>query len=241
MTEHVELPPSNVIDTPRRRGTVELVEVSLFVFLILPSLLSSFLFPGHVRSNLGFTVGALITMARDIALVGLVAFFLWRNGEPPASIGWRQRHRGREALLGVALFVPTALGAAALALGLQKIGLPAPPKVMPSELSPDRAQLLLAAILIFVVAISEEIIFRGYLILRFEHLMKRRWAAVLLSSVIFSIGHGYEGPTGVIVVGFLGVVFALVYTWRKNLTAPIVMHFLQDFIAIVVMSLSAGR
>jgi membrane protease YdiL (CAAX protease family) len=35
--------------------------------------------------------------------------------------------------------------------------------------------------------------------------------------------------------------FALVYLWRKSLVAPIVMHFVQDFVSIVVVALLGGR
>lgn len=42
---------------------------------------------------------------------------------------------------------------------------------------------------------------------------------------------------GMATVGFLGIVLALVYLWRKSLTAVIVMHFLQDFGGIVLMPL----
>jgi membrane protease YdiL (CAAX protease family) len=61
--------------------------------------------------------------------------------------------------------------------------------------------------------------------------------AVLVSTVIFSLGHGYEGTAGVITVGVLGLTFALVYVWRKSLVAPVVMHFLQDFIGIILLPL----
>jgi uncharacterized protein len=40
----------------------------------------------------------------------------------------------------------------------------------------------------------------------------------------------------VVTVGFVGLVFALVCVWRKSLIAPMVMHFLQDFIVIVLIS-----
>jgi membrane protease YdiL (CAAX protease family) len=59
--------------------------------------------------------------------------------------------------------------------------------------------------------------------------------------VIFSLGHGYEGSAGVITVGFMGLVFALVYLWRGSLVAPMVMHFLQDFIGIVLSPLLGIR
>jgi membrane protease YdiL (CAAX protease family) len=88
-----------------------------------------------------------------------------------------------------------------------------------------------------VVALAEETIFRGYLILRFKAITTNTASAVLASAVIFSLGHGYEGSAGVITVGVMGLVFAFVYLWRKSLVAPVVMHFLQDFIGIVLLPL----
>jgi uncharacterized protein len=67
---------------------------------------------------------------------------------------------------------------------------------------------------------------------RREHLTSS--TAVLLSGLVFSLGHGYEGASGVITVFFLGTVFALVYLWRQSLVAPIIMHFLQDFTGIIL-------
>jgi uncharacterized protein len=40
-------------------------------------------------------------------------------------------------------------------------------------------------------------------------------------------------------VGILGLAFAAVYLWRRSLVAPIVMHFMQDFIAIIAIPLAA--
>jgi len=62
-------------------------------------------------------------------------------------------------------------------------------------------------------------------------------AAILLSAVVFSLGHGYEGTAGLITVGFMGLIFALVFKWRRSLVAPMVMHFLQDFTVIVLLPL----
>jgi uncharacterized protein len=58
--------------------------------------------------------------------------------------------------------------------------------------------------------------------------------AAFISAVIFSLGHGYEGTSGVITVGTMGLTFAVIYLWRQSLVAPMVMHFLQDFTGIVL-------
>ena len=40
-----------------------------------------------------------------------------------------------------------------------------------------------------------------------------------------------------VTVGTMGLVFAVIYLWRQSLVAPMVMHFLQDFIGIVLAPL----
>jgi membrane protease YdiL (CAAX protease family) len=59
--------------------------------------------------------------------------------------------------------------------------------------------------------------------------------------LIFAVGHGYEGSAGVATVGVMGVLFAVVYLWRGSLVAPMVMHLLQDFLAIVVLPLLVAK
>jgi membrane protease YdiL (CAAX protease family) len=95
--------------------------------------------------------------------------------------------------------------------------------------------------LVVIVAIAEETIFRGYLLLRFMGLGMGKTSAVVLSSAIFAVGHGYEGSAGLATVGVMGVLFAVVYLWRGSLVAPMVMHFLQDFLAIVVLPLLVAK
>jgi len=212
------------------------VEVALFLFLIVPSMVLS-LFVVR-RGNLSFVLAAVATIFRDLGLVSLILFFLWRNGENVERIGWSFRRAVIEAALGAALFIPFVFGAALLERGLLRLGLSRPATPMPSFLEASgAAEFLLAAGLVAVVAVTEETIFRGYLLLRFKTLLRSPALAVLLSSVIFSLGHGYEGSAGLVTVGVMGAVFAVIYLWRRSLVAPIVMHFLQDFLSIVLLPL----
>ena len=59
--------------------------------------------------------------------------------------------------------------------------------------------------------------------------------------MIFSLGHGYEGSAGLVTAGVMGGVFAVIYLWRGSLVAPIVMHFLQDFLSIVLLPLLRAK
>jgi membrane protease YdiL (CAAX protease family) len=219
--------------------TEQLVEISVFLFLIVPSLALSFF--AIKQGDLGFTLTAVATILRDLSLLSLVLFFLWRNGEPVKLIGWNFKKAWKEILLGVGLFIPTFLGVTWLDRFLQTVGFSAPATPQPSLIPAlGMTEFALAFVLVVVVALTEETIFRGYLLLRFRNIIANSTIAVVLSAVIFSLGHGYEGTAGVISVGVMGFIFAVVYIWRGSLVAPMVMHFLQDFLGIVLLPLLLG-
>lgn len=223
---------------PQRRE--QCIEVAVFLFLVVPSMALSF-FVVH-RGMLDFVLVSVSTILRDLSLVALVLFFLWRNGEPRTRIGWTSRHAAREVLLGLVLFVPFFFLTHFLEQILLDLGLHTPATPLPAlDASGGMWQSLLGIVLVVVVAVTEETIFRGYLMLRFEAVTSSPAAAVILSAAVFALGHGYEGSAGVVTVGVMGAVFALVYLWRGSLVAPIVMHFLQDIIGIVLLPLLGGR
>lgn len=227
--------PAAGMPRPHIRGLV-LAELAAFLFLILPSLLLSY--SVAETSGIGFPLAASAIILRDLALVFLILYFLRRNGESLRRIGWRGRHIFRETMLGLALYIPTFLGTMLLSWLLQWMKLSSPGRQVPSALAPAGAwEMLLAVALVFVVAIAEETIFRGYLILRFRMVTRSLPLAVVISCGLFAVGHGYEGVSGVILVGYLGVVFALVYLWRGSVVAPAAMHFVQDFLGIVLLPL----
>lgn len=226
--------PADIVAGPSRKEQVR--EVLVFLFLIVPSMALSFFVIR--QGNLSFRLTAIATILRDLGLAALVAFFLWRNREAAERIGWIFRNKWRDAVLGVVLFLPMTLGTAALNQLLKAAGFSSPATPTPRFLSAGTPfEFVLAGVLVIVVAITEELIFRGYLILRFTSATQSRWAALLLSSIVFSLGHGYEGTAGVVTVGFMGLFFAIVYLARGSLMAPIVMHFLQDFVGIVLIPL----
>ena len=227
-----EVAPGDAIGE-RASGREQQVELAVFLFLIVPTLLLSFAHGG--QTHLSFPLLAISVIARDLALVTLVIFFLWRNREPLQRIGWAFHRYGREVALGILLYVPIQLSAMGLELALRRMGLSAPAH-LPAELQPSgAAEVMLALLLVLVVAVSEETIFRGYLLLRLKTWTRSAPAVVVGSSLIFAIGHGYEGSAGVVTVGVLGAAFALVYLWRRSLVAAVTLHFLVDFAGIVLL------
>jgi len=222
---------------PARR--VAVIELLVFCLLIVPSLAaSSFVL---LNRHVSFSVAAVFVMLRLAAYVSLIAYFLWRNGEPRRRIGWRFDHPVREALLGCVLFVPFYAVMGGLARLFALLGLSRAEAPLVWQLPKSPAEVALAVVLVGVVAVGEETIFRGYLVLRFREATRSIVAAVLISSVVFGIGHGYEGTLGIVVTGLMGVVLALVYVWRRSLVASMTVHFLQDFVGVVLVPLLMQR
>jgi uncharacterized protein len=239
----MEMNPGDTLSGKTAGGHFEkreqLIEVAVFLFLIGPSLALSLLIN---QGSISFMLKAVTTILRDLSLLSLILFFLWRNDEPVGQIGWTLHNIRTEILVGVLLFLPVFFGAAALEDILVTIGLSTSSNPLPS-IEPNKTvlEMLTALLLVVIVALTEETIFRGYLMLRFKTVLGSSFWSVLLSAFIFSLGHGYEGSAGIVTVGALGVVLSLVYLWRKSLVAPIIMHFLQDTVSIVLLPLVIGK
>jgi membrane protease YdiL (CAAX protease family) len=212
---------------PRR----ERRELLVFLLLVLPPIAL-----GAVAevSRQAFAITSLATILHDVALTVLILFFLWTAGERFSAIGWTTRRLGREIALGAVLYPVvlasiTVIGWLAQAAGL---GAPHPP---PAALVPrSAAETVLAALLVIVVAIAEETIYRGYLLHRLRAVTGSTVAAVALSTLLFAAGHTYSGATGVAAVAALAIAFAAIYLWRGSLVAPIVLHLLQDLLGLIV-------
>ncbi|HLV31095.1 MAG TPA: type II CAAX endopeptidase family protein [Chitinispirillaceae bacterium] len=208
-------------------------ELFVFLFLIIPSILLSFFFISRGPELFSFI--AVQTILRDLGLLFLVLFFIWRNNENFSDIGLYFKEAGLEALIGALLFFPVSLSASVLQQILTHIGIQSPINQTPFIFEREGLyQLVLAIFLVTVVAITEETVFRGYLINRFKVFTNNNSASVFFSTAIFAIGHGYQGTSGIIVVGYLGFIFALVYLWRRSLVAPMIMHFMQNFLGIII-------
>lgn len=216
-----------------RLRRANLFETAAFLLVLVPWM--GFATIGARPQDLSFSTVAIIIMVHDVALAVLALYLVWRNGEGVGAIGWKRQGAGREALIGVALFVPMLIAIGLIEALLRTAGF-AEPIRPPSYLLPQtNADYVVAFLLLAVVAVAEETVFRGYLLRRFTQATGSRWLAVVLSSAIFALGHVYQGPLGAVAVGVIGIVFALVYLKRGSLVAPIAMHFIQDFIGLIIV------
>ncbi|MDZ7825339.1 MAG: CPBP family intramembrane glutamic endopeptidase [Gammaproteobacteria bacterium] len=106
------------------------------------------------------------------------------------------------------------------------------------------AALMLLALMWVTAAFGEELVYRGYFMLRLARMLgddeRAWWVAALLVSALFGLAHAYPGPAGVVGTGFVGLVLALIFLrHRTNLILVMLVHGFYDTIGIVL--LYAGR
>lgn len=78
-------------------------------------------------------------------------------------------------------------------------------------------------------AIGEELLFRGFAMLQLEKIVgKVNWLNIVLSSVLFTLPHWYQGPTGIVVTFVFGLAFGAVWVQWRNIWINILLHALID-------------
>jgi membrane protease YdiL (CAAX protease family) len=104
-------------------------------------------------------------------------------------------------------------------------------------LAPDTpgGWLVLLAVVLPAIAAFEEFLFRaalvGALAVGFG---VSPWALAVLSSVAFAVGHGMQGPGGVVVTGLLGFVLAAAFVLTGSLLVVVVAHYVVNALEFVV-------
>ena len=94
-----------------------------------------------------------------------------------------------------------------------------------------------------LAAFGEEMIFRGYLMNRLADLVGRAgtgWVISLFgSSLIFGLGHGYQGLAGIINTATIGLLLGTLYlVTKRNLWVNIICHGLIDSISLITLYFS---
>ncbi len=84
--------------------------------------------------------------------------------------------------------------------------------------------------------ITEEIIFRGYLMQQLSAWTRSPIGAIFLAALLFGSVHLYEGLAAIIPLAALAVVYGFVVRYYKgDLRAVVIAHTLQDFIVALLM------
>lgn len=173
-------------------------------------------------------------------VVPAVALLLQRAGSSLHELGFRRPPGGwgRALIDGVRLGVAIKVATIPVGILIALCGV----RPEPVEFRHDG----LAATVVMVLggalaAVVEEVVFRGYLRQRIGALFGWGggvWPTGVVVSVLFGLGHGYQGLLGIFVTTLTGLLlFAVVCSRRWNLTHAIVAHATFNAIAILLASL----
>lgn len=86
-----------------------------------------------------------------------------------------------------------------------------------------------------VIAGVEELLFRGALVGALSvGFGLPVWGLAVASSVLFGLGHGLQGPGGVLVTGTLGFALAVAFVLTGSLLVVVVAHYVVNVLEVVV-------
>ncbi len=124
------------------------------------------------------------------------------------------------------------LALAALAMGMNQAGNFDEARRQIGFLAPQSAlEIVLWICLSATAGFCEEVLFRGYFQMQFTRLLRSRWIALVVVSILFGLGHGYEGPQRMALIALLGLALGLMSLLRQSLRPAMFAHALQDTIS----------
>jgi membrane protease YdiL (CAAX protease family) len=88
----------------------------------------------------------------------------------------------------------------------------------------------MVSIAVIVGVFVEELVFRGYLIPRFERLLRSTWVAVVVTTAMFASCHMYQGAAGAIGAAAIGFVYAIAFCLLRRLWPLCVAHALHNIV-----------
>lgn len=209
----------------------------LCLSIVAPLLLTYFLAPRLiplVSQNVFMAINETCFWMMGIGVVIVVLF--WER-LPLRSIGFRHVTM-KESLLSLSLGVLLFILIPALGILLERVfGIMTSTMVIVAALA--KYPIWLRAILAARAGFVEEILYRAYPIERLNRLTGRLWPGALFSIVLFTAIHipssGLEQTLGVVFP--ISAILTGLYIWKRNLTLNITVHFLIDFLLLVLLPL----
>ena len=113
--------------------------------------------------------------------------------------------------------------------GLQNYLFPSAPSG--TEVETEELPLVYGLISAIVAGVTEEFVYRGYLIEEFGELSGRRTLAAVISVLVFALAHvgsGYGWSIELIYPALYGLALTVLYLWRRNLWVCVLMHIGLD-------------
>ncbi|WP_300697834.1 CPBP family intramembrane glutamic endopeptidase [uncultured Bacteroides sp.] len=197
--------------------------LAVMLYMVAASLLPDL----SASPKLGKGLGELVVRGCFLAGAVLAALVLQRAGDhlPFSSLGLSPKERGRDLLQGMMYALLLYAVGFGVLYGLGEI------EVVSVRF--DAPGLLLSFLVMLLVALSEEIAFRGFVLGRLLAAGVNRFAALLLSAALFSLMHLFN--PGFSLIAFLNILLAgmllgSTYIYTRNLCFPIALHLFWNWL-----------
>ncbi|WP_418282474.1 lysostaphin resistance A-like protein [Halorubrum sp. DTA98] len=177
-----------------------------------------------------------VAFSQALALAVLVGIAWWTD-VPSAAFGLAESDFAAPVFLsGIAVGVLLYLGNELAAAAGERFGVAAPERLR-EAMAPDDARGwgLLLVVVLPVIAVFEEALFRGALIGAFAvGFGIDPWLLAVVSSIAFGLGHGAQGRVGIVVTGLLGFALAALFVYTGSLLLVVVAHYVVNALEFVV-------
>jgi uncharacterized protein len=189
------------------------------------------------------------TMAWQYVLLAYVYFGVRRRGGRLRDLIGGRWQDFEDFLIDIGLAIVFWLVSALILVGLlQLMGFSDPAKYQEARkaLMPLFPRGTLESALWVGVAVTagfcEEVIFRGYLQRQIAAISGNIALGVVAQSVLFGMGHGYQGPERMLVIAVWGAMFGMLALWRKSLRPGMMAHaFHNTLVGLVGRYVAAPR
>jgi len=170
-----------------------------------------------------YWLDALHRMVMNGCTIFVTLYLIYRSGEPWERFGL-PRPRLWDLLIGIGMFlVAQALWLFCCSL-VRWEGGPTPGYAFPRpQQTADYALMLL---MYGASGFAEELVTRAYLVTRFEHLLRSRAGAVLLSASLFAAYHAYQSVAGVAYTMAFGVAYGVAFLLLRRVWPLAIGHAL---------------
>ncbi|WP_455207497.1 CPBP family intramembrane glutamic endopeptidase [Kaarinaea lacus] len=156
-------------------------------------------------------------------LITLLVLSAWFYAERPAADVGLTPLSGRSALISLAIVIVAIAVAIVFYRTVMQLDGKYNWTFVPELLPRSKAELHLFLALSATAGVTEEILFRGYLIWYLNQFGSSVSAAIG-SSLIFAVAHAYQGIKAIAVIFPIGLLFAFLYLYSGSLLPPILLH-----------------
>ena len=211
----------------------------LFALFVVPGLVSS----ATVTQVVGSLSALMALSLRNIAFALLIHYLLDLHAEQHLLGPSGTARPGTTAVLTWVVLLGASFTVSALAALVNLSSPEAGSRAVIASLQASAPPAVWAPVLILAmgsVGYVEELFFRGYLVGRFRQVGATPVQAVLVSAVMFSLGHGYQGPAALVFSFIAGGLLGLLWLRRGHLAAFAGGHTVYNLTALVLAGGSVG-